>query len=83
MKNLIRKIIKEEKEKFAKRGLPKTPNEAAKKTKEIEASDYADTLENHVDHYKKLSESARKLAAELSKVNEQKQAIRNKIKKAV
>jgi hypothetical protein len=81
---VLRRIIKEEKAKVKKTkaklsGKAVTTKDAAKQTKEVEASEMAKTLAAEVDHYKKLQAEAAILMKRLSAINEARQELRAQI----
>jgi len=81
---ILRLIIKEEKQKIAKKraskkmpsGKPGTTRDAAKQTKEVEPTELAHTLAKEVAHYKDLQNEAARIARRLSEINEARQEIR-------
>ncbi len=75
----LKNIIAEEK---ARLGSMEDVEKAAKKTKEVEADGFADTLESEVDHYKGLKESEIKLSKRLSAVKKKRQALAKKLNEA-
>lgn len=80
--DILRQIIREEKQKLAKQkmtGKPRSVKDAAKETKEVEASEMADTLAHKMEHYKNLQREAADLARRLSEINEARQEIRAEI----
>lgn len=92
---LLRRIINEEKqildEKRARAkkkaraackspsGIPADISKTAKQTREVPAKDLASTVPEAVAHYKKLKETAARLAQQLSEINEASQELRAQI----
>ena len=75
----LKKLIAEEKAGLGQiRDVEKEP----KKTKEVEADEYADTLEKDVDHYKGLKESEVKLEKKLAQVRQRRSRLAKKINEA-
>ena len=81
-------IIREEQAKFklreAKKGKLGDVEKEAKKTKEVDAGEEADTLAKHVDHakglkefqtFKKIKEEERKLVARLKELQDSKRRV--------
>ncbi len=68
---VLRKIIAEEAAKYT-RG---TPADAAKDTEEVDADEYADTLEKKVDMMKALKIEETRLLRRVKKLREQKKAL--------
>jgi hypothetical protein len=73
--SVLRRIIAEEAAKFKK----ETPEAAAKDTKEVDADEYADTLEKHVDMMKALKIEESRLERRLKKIREEKRHVAQKI----
>ena len=69
----LKKLIAEEKAKIS------DVSSCAKKTKEVEADDFADTLEKDVDHYKGLKETENKLKRQLESVRKKKALLAKRI----
>lgn len=65
----LKQLVQEEVSKFGK---VRDVEDVAKKTKEVEADEYADTLEKHVDQMKALKIEESKLKAKLAKIAEHK-----------
>jgi len=87
---LLRRIILEEKKKLSKSkkpagrkgmpsGKPEDVTKVAKGTKEVDASELANTIASKVDHMKHLQKESAELAQKLSEINEAVQAIRREI----
>lgn len=70
----LKRIIAEEKARMD------SVEKRAKRTREVDAEDYADTLENDVDHYKGLKETEFKLTRRLAEVRRRKFQLARKIK---
>lgn len=88
MANRVRKITPEVLKKIIVQEAKKIQQEAAQETAkrpedvdadEVEADEFADTLGNHIDHYKALKIHEGKLQAKLLKIQEAKKALRKKI----
>jgi hypothetical protein len=73
---LIRRLVKEEKEKYEK-----DVKAAASKTKEVEADEFADTLEKHIDYMAALKIKEANLRKQLQQIAEQRKLVRAKIAK--
>ena len=65
----LKQLVQEEVSKFGK---VRDVEDVANKTKEVEADEYADTLEKHVDQMKALKIEEGKLKARLAKIAEHK-----------
>jgi len=91
---LLRRIILEEKKKLADRkksrkpapnrkgmpsGKPDDLAKVAKGTKEVQASELANTIASKVDHMKNLQKESAELAHQLSEINEAVQKLRREI----
>lgn len=80
-KEVIRRLVREERSKLNETLEMKLrhPSEAAKKTREVDATKYADTLAKCMDYYQmcKLKES--KLVEELKKVQEVKRELKKRL----
>lgn len=63
---LLRRLVLEEKEKYEK-----DVKKAAADTEEVEASEYADTLEKHIDFIAALKIKEAALKSQLSQIQEQ------------
>jgi hypothetical protein len=72
---VLRRIIAEEAAKFKR----DTPEAAAKDTEEVEADEYADTLEKQVDMMKALKIEESRLVRRLKKIREEKKTVATKI----
>lgn len=72
---VLRRIIAEEAAKFKR----ETPEDAAKDTEEVDADEYADSLEKHVDMMKALKIEEGRLVRRLKKIREEKKSIAIKI----
>lgn len=80
---ILKKIIIEEAKKIQKEAAlenAKRPEDVD--AKEVEADEYADTLENQVNHYKKLKIHEEKLQKKLQQIKEAKLKIRKNIQKS-
>jgi hypothetical protein len=81
--DMLRKIIFEEKQKLHEENLSKklkTPADKAKETTElVDAGDYADTLEKHIDMLKALKVRETRIRAELRNIDERRQKLIKKI----
>jgi len=78
---ILIKLINEEKARLNETlelGL-KSPEEAAKRTKEIAANKYASTLEDCVNHYKLCKLKEAKLKRDLKKIQEAKRILKKKL----
>ena len=73
--SVLRRIIAEEASKFKR----DTPEAAAKDTEEVEADEYADTLEKHVDMMKNLKMEENRLTRRLKKIREEKMLVAKRI----
>lgn len=88
---LLRSIILEEKKKLSKskklaarkKGMPSGKSDevskVAKGTKEVQASELANTIASKVDHMKNLQKESAELAQQLSEINEAVQKLRREI----
>lgn len=82
---LLRQLVLEEKAKIlaeakkSKKGKMVDPESVASKTREIDADEYADTLEKHVDHLAMLKIKESKLLDELAMIRNQKDRVRRRI----
>lgn len=79
---MLRSIVLEEMKKLREENLSKkqkTPAEVADDTREVEAGEYADTLEKHIDMLKALKVKEAKLRSALKNLDEQKQKLIKKI----
>ncbi len=68
---VLRRIIAEEAAKFTR----DTPEEAAKDTDEVDADEYADTLEKKVDMMKALKIEEARLLRRVKKIREEKKVL--------
>lgn len=73
---LLRKIIEEEVSNF---GDMETTEDAAKDTDEVDADEYADALEKHIDYVKALKIEEARTVKRLAKIRETKQRVLKKI----
>lgn len=64
----LKRMIAEEK---ANVGAGESVEKKAKQTKEVDADEYADTLENKIDYMKALKIEQRRLQRRLERINEQ------------
>ena len=76
---VLKQLVQEEVKKFGK---PEEVEKVAKKTKEVDADEFADTLEKHIDMMKalkieegKIQAYVEKAAKRLAKIQEQKAKI--------
>lgn len=79
---VLRQLVKEEKEKFLaeKSGATSASEELdAPKPEEVDADEYADTLEKKVDHLAALKIKEAKLVAELDRVRKVQKKIRESV----
>ena len=72
---LLKKIIMQEVAKFK---AERSTEDAAKDAEEVEASEFADTIENPHNYYKALGLEEARLVKRLEKIREAKRALRNK-----
>ena len=80
-KSMLRKLIKEEKrilQETLELGL-KTPEESAKKTKEIKANKLSKTVMQCIDHYKLCIVKEEALKKDLERIQEIKSHLKNKM----
>jgi regulator of replication initiation timing len=85
---VLKKIIAEEVAKFRESKLfgdMESTEDAAKDAEEVDADEYADSLENHIDHYKALGLEESRLIKRLAQIHEAKKKVAKKAseKKAV
>jgi hypothetical protein len=73
---LLRKIVSEETKKF---GAEKDVKTAVKGTDEVDADEYADSLDKHIDFMKALKVEEGRLTRRLTKIQEVKQRVRRAI----
>jgi hypothetical protein len=73
---MLTAIINEELGKF---GAEKDVEKVAKGTEEVDADEYADTLEKHIDYAKALKVEEARLVKRLGKIREARQRIVRKI----
>lgn len=66
---VLKQLVQEEVKKF---GEPEDLTKKAKETEEVEADEYADTLEKHIDMMKALKIEEGRLRARLVKIQERK-----------
>ena len=74
--DLLKKIILQEVAKFKAQ---KSTEEAAKDAEEVDADEYADTLENPHNYYKALGLEEARLEKRLKRIKETKAALKRKI----
>ncbi len=82
---MLRRIIAEERQKLnetLEMGL-KHPSEAPKKTREVDADKFADTLENCCNWYQMCKLEEAKLSKQLKIVQEAKKRLKRKILKSI
>ena len=80
--NVLKKIIAEEVAKFQESKLfgdMESTEDAAKDAEEVDADEYADSLENHIDHYKALGLEETRLIKRLGQIHEAKKAVAKKV----
>lgn len=73
---LLRKLIEEEKSKF---GDMEDTCKRAKDTEEVDADEFADTLEKHIDFVKALKIEETRLTKRLAKIQETKKQVLKRI----
>lgn len=84
---MLRQLVLEEKQKILseakgkKKGKTVDPESVAKKTREVNADEFADTLEKHVDHLAMLKIKEGRLLDELALIRSQKDRVRRRIVK--
>lgn len=81
--SVLKRLINEERKKLQETlelGL-KHPEEVAKRTKEVDANKYANTLEDAINHYKLMKLKESKLKRQLRKIQEQKRVLKKKLLK--
>ena len=79
---VLQKIIAEEVSKFRESKLfgdMQSTEDAAKDADEVDADEYADSLENHIDHYKALGLEETRLIKRLAQIHEAKKAAAKKV----
>ena len=76
---MLRKVVVQEMKKLHEEKKLKSVEDKAKETKEVEADEYADTLEKHIDMLKALKVKENKLRAQLKSIDEQKVKLIKKI----
>lgn len=79
---VLKKIIAEEVAKFQEAKLfgdMGSTEDAAEDADEVDADEYADSLEHHVDHYKALGLEEARLVRRLSQIQEAKKAAAKKV----
>lgn len=79
---VLKQIIAEEVAKFNEAKLfgdEVSTEEAAKDAEEVDADEYADSLEHHVDHYKALGLEEARLIKRLGQIHEAKKAAAKKL----
>lgn len=80
--DVLKKIIAEEVAKFQESKLfgdMESTEDAAKDAEEVDADEYADSLENHIDHYKALGLEETRLIKRLGQIHEAKKAVAKKV----
>lgn len=79
---MLQKLIREEKEAFLadKKKFEKDVHDAAKKTEEVDADEYADTLEKEVDFQAALKIKESQLVKSLNQIRSQLQESRKRVK---
>ena len=80
-RGIIQRLINEEKAKLLEtleQGA-KTPSDAAKKTKEVDADKMADTLATDLDHYKAMKIHEEKLVKQLKAIREAKSLLKKRL----
>tara|TARA_Y100001972_G_C7662451_1_gene334330 strand:- start:973 stop:1248 length:276 start_codon:yes stop_codon:yes gene_type:complete len=80
-RGIIQRLINEEKAKLLEtleQGA-KTPSDAAKKTKEVDADKMADTLATDLDHYKAMKIHEEKLVKQLKAIREVKSLLKKRL----
>jgi hypothetical protein len=73
--NLLKRIIMQEVAKFK---AERSTEDAAKDAEEVDADEFADTIENPHNYYKALGLEEARLVKRLEKIREAKRALRNK-----
>lgn len=84
-RGLIQRLINEEKAKLLEtleQG-SKSPSEAAKKTREVDADKMADTLSADLDHYKAMKIHEEKLVKQLKAIREAKALLKKRLLKSI
>lgn len=84
-RGLIQRLINEEKAKLLEtleQG-SKSPSEAAKKTREVDADKMADTLSADLDHYKAMKIHEEKLVKQLKAIREAKARLKKRLLKSI
>lgn len=76
-KELLKKIIREESAKF---GEQEDVEKKAKETDEIDADEYADSTEKHIDFLHALKIEENRLRRRLNRISEQKKTLTRKIR---
>ena len=71
------KLVMEEKDKLEKDLIA-----VAKKTKEVDADEFADTLEKHVDHLAVLKIKEERLTKQIRQIQEERKALHIKIRES-
>ncbi len=82
---VIRRIIKEERQKLNEtlELKLKHPSEASKKTREVDATDYANTVAQCMDYYQMCKLKEAKLIQDLKKVQEVKRELKKRLLKNI
>ena len=80
-RSILNKMINEEKLKLleALEQGAKTPQDAAKKTREVNADKMADTLASDLDHYKAMKIHEEKLVKQLKSIREAKARLKKRL----
>jgi len=79
---VLKRIIAEEVAKIKEAKLfgdMESTEDAAKDAEEVDADEYADSLEHHVDHYKALGLEEARLVKRLSQIQEAKKKVAKKV----
>lgn len=82
---VIRRLVREERAKLNEtlELKLKHPSEAAKKTREVDATKYADTLAKCMDYYQMCKLKEARLVEELKKVQEAKRELKKRLLKNI
>ena len=82
---VIRRLVREERAKLNEtlELKLKHPSEAAKKTREVDATKYADTLSKCMDYYQMCKLKEARLVEELKKVQEAKRELKKRLLKNI
>jgi len=82
---LLKRIIAEEVTKFREAkamkgfGDMEATEDAADDAEEVDADEYADSLEHHINHYKALGLEENRLVKRLAKINEMKKVVARRV----